>query len=52
MGAKRSAEMKYALHLVKRGSSVYEAAIKAKVYPSSIYNALRNKRKKTNQKTA
>lgn len=50
MGAKVSAEMKYALHLVRRGkATVYEAAIKAKLYPSSIYKAMRKQGKDKKQ---
>ena len=46
MGAKVSAEMKHALQLVKAGLPVYEAATKAGIYPSSLYKALKEQRKK------
>jgi hypothetical protein len=46
MAAKQSAEMRHALHLVASGRSVYDAAAIARVYPSSIYKAMKNKDKK------
>ena len=47
MGAKRSAEMCLALKLTKGGMPVYRAAKKAKVYPSSLYRALKSLKEKT-----
>ena len=47
MGAKVSAEMKHALHLVQiEHKSPYEAAKLAGVHASSIYKAMKPKKKK------
>lgn len=51
MGAKQSAEMKYAVQLAKTGVPVYTAAREAGVYASSLYKVLKihKKRKPRNK---
>jgi len=44
MSAKQSSEMRHALLLVASGMPVYKAAVKAGVYPSSIYKAMIKKK--------
>ena len=46
MGARQSAETLQAIRLYQGGDSVYEAAKKAGIYPTTLYRALKNKKKK------
>lgn len=53
MGAKRSAEMKHAIHLVQsEGKTPYAAAALAGVYASSLYKVLKDKKKQPRKKNA
>ena len=46
MGAKTSNAMLRALRMIKNGATVYEASRKAKVWPQSVYNALKKIKEK------
>ena len=46
MGARQSAETLHAIRLHLDGDSVYEAARKAGIYPTTLYKALKRKKKK------
>lgn len=50
MGAKQSAETRRALELIDSGLSVYEAAEISKIYPSTIYRALKIQKEKNKKK--
>ena len=50
MGAKTSAETKHALLLHSSGKSIYESCRIANIYPTTLYRALNNKKKKKMKK--
>jgi transposase len=53
MSAKQSAETKHAMHLhLVDGKSIYEAAKMAGIYASTLYRALKNKKKKESTQKA